>query len=119
VDSDCRSGCAKKNKTMDFHLNFPERQLADLLLTGAVDFIEAGDCRRPGQPGALRAIATGDADRPLAIGGAELDFKLEHMQKLTLAEGLAMLRARAESLAKTVGPAGRMFTVKLRKNYAN
>lgn len=93
-------------------------RFAQQLLEGSVDFIEAGDCRRPGQADALRAVATGSADFPLAIGAANKDSTLDQMQKTTLAQGMDMLRDHARKLAVATGPAARVFTVKLRKNYS-
>lgn len=103
---------------MDDTLFNPNDQLATQLLNGSVDYIEAGDCRRPGQADALRAVATGDAEFPMAIAAANKDAKLDQMQKLTMEQGMDMLRAHAQRLSANMGPAARVFTVKLRKNHA-
>ena len=70
---------------MDATLFNPNDRFATQLLNGSVDYIEAGDCRRPGQADALRAFATGNPEFPMAISAANKDAKLDQMQKLTMA----------------------------------
>lgn len=90
--------------------------LARQLVAGQVDYLEAGDIRTPGLAAALRASASGDATKPLAIESAARYGPLTQMTKYTLEEGLALLSTRVTELAHTpVGPAARVFTVKLRK----
>lgn len=94
------------------HLKLLVRQL----VAGQVDYLEAGDIRTPGLAAALRASASGDAAKPLAIDQASRHAPLTQMTTYTLDEGLALLSARVAELAHTpVGPAARVFTVKLRK----
>lgn len=93
------------------------QNLARQLVAGQVDYLEAGDIRTPGLASALRASASGDAAKPLAIEQASRYAPLIQMSTYTLEEGLALLSTRAAELAHTpVGAAARVFTVKLRKS---
>lgn len=91
--------------------------LARQLVAGQVEYLEAGDIRWPGLATALRASASGDAAKPLAIERASSFGPLAEMAKYTLEEGMALLSARAAELANTpIGPAARIFIVRLRKS---
>ena len=95
-----------------------ETRLAELMLGGRADFLEAGDRRRPGLPGSLRALGSGDAEKPLAIGDGSKPLVGSELPRYTLAEGLAILRGKALELGADpgIGAAAALFTVKLRKN---
>jgi hypothetical protein len=87
------------------------------LVEGSIDYIEAGDCRFPGKPHALRAIATGDAQKPIALFEAQSVPKLSEMKALTIEEAVSKLRERQGELTLDVGAAAKIFTVKLRKHF--
>lgn len=100
----------KNTPTLD-SLDLMAKQLAQ----GQIDFLEAGDCRRPGLSLALRAAPSGDAERPLAIERADRIIPLAKMTTYTLAEGLLLLRRHAIELGSEIGPAARVFTIRRRK----
>ena len=101
------------NEAFNGHLLMLARQLVE----GHADYLEAGDIRTPGLATALRASASGDAAKPLAIEPAVSLPPLAQMSKYTVEEGLALLTAHAVHLAHTpIGPAAMVFTVKLRKS---
>lgn len=88
------------------------------LVHGSIDYIEAGDCRFPGKPNALRAMATGDAQRPIALFEAQSVPNLSKMTALTIEEAATRLRERQSELTADLGAAAKIFTVKLRKHFS-
>lgn len=93
-----------------------ERHQIQLLLEGSVDYIEAGDCRIPGQHEALRAIASGDAERPISLYEADQVPGVDNVAIVGIEEAIAKLLERKSQLTGSSGPAVRVFTVKNRKS---
>lgn len=91
----------------------------ELLLKGQVDFVEVGDCRIPGRPQNIRAIATQDPHFPLAFYGADKVPRPGSTEKMTIDQGLAKARAHQASLASELGSHAKVFTVKLRKMWTD
>lgn len=90
----------------------------NLLLAGKLDYVEAGDCRVPGQELGLRAIATQNPDLPIAIYGASKSPKADAMEMMSAHEATNRLRARSASLEASLGPCARVFGITLRKMWS-
>lgn len=87
----------------------------DMLLNGQADFLEAGDCRFPGQAQALRARLSGDAERPIAIYQASSIPQNSGSELVSAEEAVARLIAHRNAIQADIGACARVFIVKLRK----
>lgn len=108
-----------KQETKTIHAAHEQHQI-DMLLNGDIDFLEAGDCRFPGLPLALRARASGDPERPIAVYPASSVPGLGVEILCGADEAYAKLREREITLhgQQGMGPVARIFTVKLRKAFS-
>jgi hypothetical protein len=62
-------------------------------------------------------MATGDAQRPIALFEAQSVPNLSEMTALTIDEAVSKLRERQGELTADLGAAAKIFTVKLRKHF--
>lgn len=107
-----------KQETKTIHAAHEQHQI-DMLLNGDIDFLEAGDCRVPGLPSALRARASWDPKRPIALYSAATSPGQGVEILCGADEAYEKLRERENALHEQqgMGPAARIFTVKLRKAF--